>query len=130
VGVWSPWIVADLNRVLTWHWVDRAGGDLSLGQWRACSAAATTMMEALLVSFETVDPRPPLPEAWPTLADRSDRHIWAAAVSAGADCVVSNNTRDFPPADADGRHRWAGIGYLTADEFVRRLMAGEVGSEV
>jgi len=63
VGVWSPWIVADLNRVLTWHWVDRAGGDLSLGQWRACSAAATTMMEALLVSFETVDPRPPLPEA-------------------------------------------------------------------
>ncbi len=124
-AVWSPWIVAELNRVLTWRWIERAGGDRSLENWRACSAAAKTMMELLLASFETVDPRPPLPQAWPTLADPSDRHVLAAAVHASAGFVVSDNRRDFPPPDANSRFRWAGIEYVTAAAFVRRLAAGE-----
>src|SRR5690242_19336865 len=24
VGYWSPWIIAELNRVLTWRWIQRA----------------------------------------------------------------------------------------------------------
>lgn len=125
VALWSPWIVAELNRVLTWNWIDWSHGDTSATNWRACSAAAATMMNFLLASFETVDPRPPYPDAWPGLADPGDHRVWAAAVHSEGSFVVSDNTRDFPPSDADGRFRWAGIEYLTAAEFLRRLAEGE-----
>lgn len=26
-GIWSPWIIAELNRVLTWDWIRRHGTD-------------------------------------------------------------------------------------------------------
>ncbi|HXT36076.1 MAG TPA: hypothetical protein VN837_10895, partial [Chloroflexota bacterium] len=30
VAVWSPWIIAELDRVLVWQWItDRTHGDLS-----------------------------------------------------------------------------------------------------
>jgi len=125
VAIWSPWIVAELNRVLTWQWIERSGGNTSPANWRACSAAASTMLDFLLASFEAVDPRPPYPDAWPELADPGDRRVWAAAVLGEASFVVSDNRRHFPPRDGDGRFRWAEIEYVTADEFGRRLAAGE-----
>jgi hypothetical protein len=35
-GIWSPWIIAELNRVLTWRWIRAAKGDLSRANEQAC----------------------------------------------------------------------------------------------
>jgi len=118
VGIWSPWIVAELNRVLSWLWIERSGGDLSQASRCRCSDAATTMMNLLLPTFELVAPLPPYPSAWATLRDARDQPIWAAAVTAKAGFVVSENRRDYPPVGDDGWHRFGGVEYLPADAFL------------
>ena len=50
-----------------------------------------------------------------------DEPIWQTAVIAGAQYVVSQNIRHFPPL-VHGRHAHAGIEYLTAIEFVEDLL--------
>lgn len=125
-AIWSPWIIAELNRVLTWHWLTRplAGrpvGDGSLANWRRCRTAANRMMALLLPTFELVHPLPPYPPAWPALTDVDDHPIWAAAVAGQATHVVSENRRHFPPPDAEGRRRHASVEYLTGRDFLDRL---------
>ena len=83
-AVWSPWIIAELNRVLTWHWIERTEGDLSQASKDDCSVAAKTMMELLLSTFALVTPTPPYPPAWDSLDDVWDFPTWAAAVESGA----------------------------------------------
>jgi len=118
-GIWSPWIVAELNRVLVWRWIrQRAGGDISPATERACADAAKVMMEILLPTFELVAPLPPYPPAWPSLADVHDHPIWAAAVIGHADYVVSENTRHFPPRQPGGRHEYGGIAYIRPQPFL------------
>lgn len=124
VGYWSPWIIAELNRVLTWRWVEHTSPpDLSRANERSCSIAAHRMMELLLPTFRLVAPSPPYPPAWEALADQWDHPIWAAAKLSQAQYVVSENTRDFPPRQADGRYSYEGIEYLTGNAFMR-LLAG------
>lgn len=131
-ALWSPWIIAELNRVLTWTWVERtalpglapAGHiacDLSPANWDRCSAAAAAMMEILAATFEVVAPRPPYPDTWDTLADPRDVPIWAAAVDGRARYVVSHNRRDYPPRREDGRHIYQGVEYLGGQEFLDLL---------
>ena len=133
IALWSPWIIAELNRVLTWKWVERtvvlAGRDdssiacdLSPANWSRCSAAATAMMEILVATFEVVAPRPPYPAAWDSLADPQDVPIWAAAIDGRAQYVVSDNRRDYPPRQEDGRHVYQGIEYLSGNDFLDRLV--------
>jgi hypothetical protein len=119
VGIWSPWIIAELNRVLSWRWVERYG--VSRRSERECSRQAKAMMSILLPSFELVAPLPPYPPVWDSLTDQWDHPILAAAQRGHAGYVVSNNMRDFPPADASGRHLYWGIEYLTAKTFLERL---------
>jgi hypothetical protein len=123
IAIWPPWIVAELYRVLTWRWLERTR-NYSAANYAACGRSAKTMMALLIATFETVSPVPPYPPAWPTLADLDDYPIWAAARLGRADYVVSNNSRDFPPPGPDGRHRYEGIEYLTAQEFLGRLVRG------
>lgn len=125
-AIWSPWIIAELNRVLVWRWIKdpptgRTHNDLSEANERRCGEAAKLMMEWLVASFELVNPRPPYPPAWERLADLWDHPIWAAAKASGAQCVVSENTHDYPPRQEDGRHVYDGIEYLTGDAFLARL---------
>ncbi|MCA1597415.1 MAG: PIN domain-containing protein, partial [Chloroflexi bacterium] len=48
-AIWSPWIIAELNRVLVWQWItERTNGDLSSANERACSRSAKRMMVLLL----------------------------------------------------------------------------------
>jgi hypothetical protein len=47
--------------------------------------------------------------------------IWATAVTAGAQYVVSHDISDFPPLVA-GRHIYQGIEYLTAIEFIQNVL--------
>jgi len=52
-----------------------------------------------------------------TLPDPSDRHVLAAAIHAGADCIVTFNVRDFPTAELEP---W-GIEARRPDELARGL---------
>lgn len=124
VAVWSPWIIAELDRVLVWQWItDRTHGDLSPTNQRACSQAAKRMMTLLLSAFEVVNPRPPYPPAWDSLNDSDDHPIWAAAVVSGAQYVVSDNTNDYPPRRPDGRCMFQGVEYISGPAFLELLLA-------
>lgn len=123
-AIWSPWIIAELNRVLTWRWIARSGGDLGPANWTRCGDSAKAMMELLLETFEFVDPRPPYPPPWETLTDLWDVPIWAAAVVGNAQYVVSENRRDYPPRQQDGRHVHQGIEYLSGHAFLNLLTDG------
>lgn len=120
VGIWSPWIIAELNRVLVWRWIERKG----VQSERECSRQAKAMMEILLPSFELVPALPPYPPAWETLSDRWDHPIWAAAKEGNAQYVISANTLDFPPRNSDGRHVHEEIEYLPGHAFLGRLAKG------
>lgn len=132
IALWSPWIIAELNRVLTWKWLERTAQPastrtdaisygLSGANWSRCTAAAAAMMEILVSTFEVVAPRPPYPEAWEGLTDPWDVPIWAAAVDGGAHFVVSDNKRDYPSRQEDGRHIHRGVEYLSGQDFLSRL---------
>ena len=124
VAIWSPWIIAELNRVLVWRWIRQSDGDVSVANRSRCADAAKAMMEILLATFELVAPLPPYPTAWETLRDPWDHPIWAAAKTGGAAYVVSENCRDFPPSGPDGRHVFEGIEYLSAEAFLTLLVRG------
>jgi hypothetical protein len=61
------------------------------------------------------------PGPWPELQDRDDEPVWETAVVAGAQYVISHNTRDFPPL-VEGRHLYRGVEYLTAIEFIEDVL--------
>jgi len=122
-GIWSPWIIAELNRVLVWRWINQyRPGDISAASEKRCSVAAKRMMELLLPTFELVAPVPPSPPAWPTLTDVHDEPIWAAAVLGNAQYVISENTRHYPPQQIDGQHAHEGIEYVPARTFLDTLI--------
>jgi len=115
IALWSPWIIAELHRTLTWQWIERTAVripgaptmtcDLTPANWVRCGTSAKRMLEILLTTrhWELVDPRPPYSPAWEALDDVWDEPIWAAAVAGRAQYVVSNNTHDYPPVGADGQ---------------------------
>ena len=119
-AIWSPWIIGELYRVLTWRWLDRTR-EYSSANETACSRSSKIMMALLISTFEIVAPVPPYPRAWDTLPDIDDHPIWAAARASGAQYVVSENTRHFPPPDATGLHLHEGVEYLRAGAFLDRL---------
>lgn len=128
-AIWSPWIIAELNRVLVWRWIkdppsDRSRDDLSDANERRCGEMANRMMEWLLPSFEVVSPVPPYPPPWESLTDRWDHPIWAAAVHGHAQYVISENRRHYPPRQPDGRHVYQSIQYLGGQAFLEMLIAG------
>lgn len=125
-AIWSPWIIAELNRVLVWRWIkdptpSRSRNDLSDANERRCSEAAKVMMQWLLPTFEVVSPVPPYPPVWETLTDQWDHPIWAAAKLGLAHYVVSENTQDYPPVQTNGRHVYEGITYIGGDAFLALL---------
>jgi hypothetical protein len=120
--VWSEWIIAETWRVLTWRWLTARGpvDEVVLTQ------SANRMLRRLLqvmrcVSLYGIIGATP----WPGLRDAQDAPIWATAVTAGAQYVISHNTRDFPPL-VEGRHVYRGIEYLTAIEFVEDVLGLDV----
>ncbi len=123
-AIWSPWIIAELNRVLVWRWIkDRTGNDLSASNEHRCSQSAKAMMAVLLPTVETVSPLPPYPPAWEHLTDIWDYPVWATAVEGKAQFVISENTHDYPPRQANGRYTHEDIEYLSARAFLDRLAA-------
>ncbi len=128
-AIWSPWIIAELNRVLVWRWIkdppsSQAIHDLTDANERRCGEAAKLMMEWLLPTFELIAPLPPYPPPWEDLSDQWDHPIWAAAKLSRATHVISENIHDYPPAQQDGRHIYAGIEYLSGEAFLKMLRDG------
>lgn len=121
-AIWSSWIVAELNRVLTVRWLKANDCDLSDAELRALSTAAKNMMRILLATFTLVDPPALDVAAWDALADSDDAPVWGAAVASGARYVVSDDTHHYPPADPEGRHRYQGIEYLGGKDFIRLVL--------
>lgn len=125
VALWSPWIIAELHRVLTWRWLQTTGYDGSVSNQRRCSSAAKAMMRILVPTFELVDTRPPYPAAWDTLSDEDDLPIWATAMAGNATHVVSIDRRHFPPQDRAGHHVYQGVEYMSARAFLGTLYSEE-----
>ena len=67
------------------------------------------------------------PAPWPGLKDAEDEPIWATAVVAGAQYVMSHNVEDFPPP-VQGRHVYGGVEYLTAIEFVEDVVGEDAAA--
>ena len=105
--------------MLTWLWIDRRGA--SRTSYDECSRSSQRLMAILAPYFTLVDPKPLWSGAWPALTDADDHHVWAAARLAAVSVVVSNNIHDFPPQDAEGRHRCQGIQYLLPEDFFRQI---------
>lgn len=127
IPVWSEWIVAETWRVLTWRWLVNSPS-ATPDDWRRLSSTANDMMRYLLpIMHHTSLRNYSGPDPWPTLRDPNDIPIWDTATAAGARYVISHNTNDFPPL-VDGRHRWQGIEYLTAIEFIQDLLHEDITS--
>ena len=121
--VWSEWIIAETWRVLTRRWVSQHGPDDE-----ALARAANRMLRRLLAVMRLVSIRDFVgPAPWPELNDTDDEPIWATAVVAGAQYVVSHNVEDFPPL-AEGRHVHGDTEYLTAIEFVEDVLGEDAGT--
>lgn len=116
--VWSPWIIAELNRVMTWNWVKNKGG---IKEREQCTRRYKDMMSLLIPSFTCVDPKPPWHEAWPIMTDQDDLPIWSTARFVEADFIVSENTADFPPKNSGGMHIWEGVEYIKVPDFLSRI---------
>lgn len=78
-AVWSSWIVAERNRILTVRWLKTNDCDLTDGAQRILSTAAKTMMRILLGTFTLIDPPLPHAEPWEPLADPDDAPVWGRA---------------------------------------------------
>jgi predicted nucleic acid-binding protein len=99
--VWSNYIAAELQRkMLEMRWGQRPVG------------AMLSVLEAIA---ETVDHEQILGgnyDVW--LKDLDDHPVMATAIAGRVDCLVTWNTKDFPP-----KKRFAGITIITPDAFLR-----------
>jgi hypothetical protein len=125
VAVWSEWIIAETWRVLSWQWVAEAGGT-DEAQRRHLAHVANEMLRYLIPAMRLVSIQGVMePAPWPELRDKEDAPIWATAVAAGAQYVVSHNIEDFPPL-VQGRHVYSDVEYLTAVEFIEDVLDEDV----
>lgn len=125
-AVWSDWIVGETWRLLTWQRVDEAlqsRPPRGMGQalWREISRSANAMMRICAPVFELVRYVDGLDvAAWPGL-EENDQPVFATAIAGRATFVVSMNTRDFPPPDAEGKRIWASVEYVKPPAFMAYL---------
>lgn len=123
-GYWSPWIIEEMARAVTWRWIRAYGSERDSRS--ALSRLAKQAMSHLEPTFHVISPTIPFPSAWPALRDPGDHPIWAAAVKAAVAYVVSDNTKDFPPRDAQGVARYHDITYITSKAFIKGIEDGTI----
>jgi len=128
IAVWSPLIICEVNRLLTWLWIKRNGSDTSESSRRRCSADFKKWHSNVAVHFHVVEDRPPLAEMWTDAPpDPWDAPIWTAAVRAreafGARrlLVVTDNLKDGPPLNEAGLRDFAGITFMHPSDLTRGI---------
>jgi hypothetical protein len=120
--IWSPVLIAEVNRLRTWLWIQSHPSTSSTRQWAELSQAAKQFMLRVHPVFETVDDRAPNELLWTDKPrDRWDIPLWNAAIRSGADYVVTENLRDGPPPGADGVRRHQGIVFIHPTDFLALL---------
>jgi len=120
--IWSPWIIAETNRLLTWLWLERVGGQQTGSTWAECSRAAKRVFARLTQVFRVVDDHPPHELLWTDEpADEWDVPVWNAAVRARARFIVTENVKDGPPPDRNGIRMHGGIFFVHPDDFLGYL---------
>lgn len=120
-GFWSAYSIEELARALTEQYWRRT--TWSQAEHRILSGLARQMM-ALMVPVITVTAAHPFIAQWDG-SDPGDAHLLGAGIAASVQYIVSENTRDFPPANGDGHHGWAGIRYVTVETFFAILNGDE-----
>jgi predicted nucleic acid-binding protein len=103
--MWSAHILDELRHALVRHDV-------------ASTEQADRIIALMRTHFpesETVGYEPLMPAL---TCHKKDRHVLAAAITAGATILVTDNINDFPPASI----RPHGIEMLTADQFLLELL--------
>jgi hypothetical protein len=134
VGVRSSAIIAETWRVLT---VQRLNAGSSASALSRDAHEMWTKLDPVLRIAEASRRPPDTPPS--PLRDRRDEHLWNAALNAGAQYVVSHNTRHFPPAmevsmsSDEGarqavRHLAHGIEFLTAIEFIEDVLGEDAAA--
>jgi hypothetical protein len=130
IPVWSPLIIAEVNRLLTWLWLKRAHGDQSEAAWKRCSDDSKAWFSTMTTVFRVIDDHPPYEQTWSDEpADAWDIPIWTAATRAqhrfrGAPIfIVTDNLKDGPPKDKHGLQHHRNIGFIHPNDFVALIDA-------
>jgi hypothetical protein len=127
-AVWSTAIVAETWRVLTEQRL-RAGDDpetISRDAHRMHARLDAVLRVAECSQPPAGSPPSPFHDVW-------DDHLWNAALNAGAQYIISHNTRDFPSPSvvrleetgvviSATRHLAHGVEFMTAVEFVEDVL--------
>ena len=121
VPIWSPLIIAEVTRLLTWQWLNRHPEDRSQGAWARCSAAAKAWFTLMTTVFRVAEDAPPQEEAWDSPRDAWDLPLWSAAKRSGAHFIVTENLKDGPPEDERGRRTFDGVLWCHPEVFLRLI---------
>lgn len=121
IPIWSPLIIAEVTRFLTWQWLQRHNSDQSAATWQACSTAAKSWFTLMTAVFRIAEDCPPPEDLWDSPRDEWDVPIWSAAKRCGAHIIVTANLRDGPPEDERGRRSFQGVLWCHPDNFPRLL---------
>jgi hypothetical protein len=130
IAVWSPLIICEVNKLLTWLWLERHGGDLSESAWRQCSADFRRWYSNVAEHLHVVSDRPPLEQMWTdNLRDPWDAPIWTAAVRAARTFnsarvfVITENLKDGPPPNQNGIRFHANVLYVHPEQAISMIAA-------
>lgn len=118
---WSPLIIAESNRILTWLWLKRHGGDFSSKSWEDCSKSAKQMFSRLTRVFRVIDDCPSHGELWQNPRDEWDVPIWTAAIRCEAALVVTENLVDGPPANSEGLRKHESVAFIYPENLLALL---------
>jgi PIN domain len=119
--IWSPLIIAESNRVLTWLWLKRHGNDFSDRAWEQCSIDAKRMFARLTPYFHVVDDCPPAASLWNNPSDAWDIPIWTAAKRSDASFIVTDNLSDGPPLNAEGYREFDDVNFVHPSDLLAVL---------
>lgn len=121
--IWSPSIVAEASRLLTWLWLRRHSAPLTDASWRDYSVIAHRWFGHMTAVFEVVEDRPPHEALWAEAPrDLEDVAVWNAAIRSGAEFVVTANLRHGPPENEIGLRMYRGITYLHPEAFLEVVL--------
>jgi len=130
IPIWSPLIIAEVNRFLTWRWLKLNDGNQGDTAWKKCSEASKIWFSNVTAVFRVIDDHPPYEQTWSDHPrDIWDIPIWTAAIRAqqsyrGAPVfVVTDNLRDGPPKDEHGLQYHRDVGFIHPEQFAQLIDA-------